>query len=276
MQNPARPNWEAMLHEALTEPGRLSECYNIFHNYSMGNRILATVQLHARGMRLSPIASFNKWKELGRTVKRGEKALSLIMPVTIKKPAADTESGSEGSDGAEGESNLVTIFPMRPNWFSLDQTEGAPYTPPEIPPWDKDAALAALGIAEIPFEDLNGNAQGYAYPKAKRVAINPVAALPWKTRFHEIAHCLLHGAEAHMIDGSALTRDVKEMEAESVAYLCCASLGLPGLIESRGYIQCWLGPQSKERSKDFARRSSIRIFSAADKILKAGQPRQEA
>jgi hypothetical protein len=100
------------------------------------------------------------------------------------------------------------------------------------------------------------------------LAINPLAALPWKTTFHEMAHCLLHSAEAQMADGNLLTRDIKEAEAESVAYLCCATLELPGLEQCRAYIQDWLG--SSEQSEAFGKRSAARVFSAANKILKAG------
>lgn len=36
-----RPDWVNMLKDALSVPGRLSEAYSMFHNYSLGNRILA-------------------------------------------------------------------------------------------------------------------------------------------------------------------------------------------------------------------------------------------
>ena len=71
-----------------------------------------------------------------------------------------------------------------------------------------------------------------------------------------------------MADGSSMARDIKEAEAESVAYLCCATLGLPGLEESRGYIQDWLG--STVQAEEFGKKSAARVFSAANKILKAG------
>jgi hypothetical protein len=45
---------------------------------------------------LSPIASFNRWKELGRHVKRGEKAITLCMPVTCKRVIK--EEGPDGND----------------------------------------------------------------------------------------------------------------------------------------------------------------------------------
>ena len=71
-----------------------------------------------------------------------------------------------------------------------------------------------------------------------------------------------------MSDGDLMQKDIKEAEAEAVAYLCCATLELPGLEESRDYIQGWLG--SKEQSDEFSKKSASRVFSAADKILKAG------
>jgi hypothetical protein len=266
-----RPDWGKLFAEALTSPGKLSEAYSVFHEYSLSNRILATIQLGMRGLPLAPIASFNKWKEQGRHVKKGEKAISLIMLLSMKSKAKGLMGEGDEADGGENKAGKrgFTIFVLKRNWFSLDQTDGAAYQPEvTIPEWDKAQALANLEITEECFAHLNGNVHGYAFPNEKRLAVNPLAAMPWKTLFHEIAHCLLHSQEAQMADGALMPKDIKEAEAESVAYLCCATLGLPGLEDSRGYIQDWLG--SSERSEEFARKRVTRVFSTADKILKAG------
>ena len=98
------------------------------------------------------------------------------MPLTRKKTNGDT-----------GEDELyITAFVWKPRWFVLAQTEGEPVSMPEIPEWNKERALAALGIEEIPFTHTNGNVQGYA--KKSQVAISPLAELPHKTLFHEVAH----------------------------------------------------------------------------------------
>ena len=93
--------------------------------------------------------------------------------------------------------------------------------------------------------------------------------MPHKTTFHEMAHVLLghtgdtvNGA-TH--DGADLPRNLREAEAESVAYLCLESLGLPGGQYARGYVQHWLG---RERIPEA---SCARIFKVADSILRAGQ-----
>lgn len=220
-------------------------------------------QMYERGMEIGPIASYNGWKKLGRQVNKGEKAIALWMPFT-KKSKTEEEGGKEDSR---------TFFTMRNNWFSYHQTspiegvEQADLTP-VTPEWNRAAALANLGITEVAFDSVNGNSQGFARPKLKQIAINPIAAMPWKTTFHEMAHCLLHGEVEELADASILTKDIKEAEAESVAFLCCAALGLPGLEESRGYVQTWL--QLGQGAEEFAKKSAARVFGAADKILKAG------
>ena len=255
-----KPDWNALLQEALSVPGTLSKAYSVFHNYSLGNAILASIQLGERGLPLAPIASFNRWKDLGRQVKKGEKALSLIMPVTMKR------KGIDGEDQEESVLGTFMIFLLKRHWFSVDQTEGEALSPEVVmPDWNKATALATLDILEVPFEMIDGNCQGYA--TGRSIAVNPVAALPHKTRFHELAHVILgHTAEHAMHDSERTPKDIREVEAESVAYICCAILGLPGLMEARGYIQSWLDGGS------IADKTAQRIFGAAEKILKAGRP----
>lgn len=254
MQN-KQPQWSAMLDEAVNKPGVLSKAYSTFHEFSIGNQMLAWGQLSDRGIPLGPIATYNRWQELGRQVKKGEKAIELVMPVTVNKK---DEAGEK-----TGES--FTWFTMKPRWFALSQTEGEDFAhEAKTPDWDAAKALEALGISEVRFESTSGNCQGYA--SGKTIAVNPVAALPHKTRFHELAHVVLgHTSEGTLQDDERTPRDIREVEAESVAYICVSLLGLPGQAESRGYIQHWLGGQ---RIED---RSAQRIFAAANKILEAGQ-----
>src|SRR5437870_13087375 len=87
-----------LLEEAVSKPGTLMKAYSLFWNYSLGNQILALIQANQRGISLGPIASFNRWKELGRHVKRGEKAIELCMPVTCKR--TDKEQGPDGNEAA--------------------------------------------------------------------------------------------------------------------------------------------------------------------------------
>jgi len=86
---------------------------------------------------------------------------------------------------------------------------------------------------------MNGNIQGFA--RRREIAVSQVAALPIKTTFHEMAHVILgHTESEKLIDLAQIDRNIREVEAESVALICCESLGLPGAEAARGYIQHWL------------------------------------
>ena len=254
-------NFSQILIEAIEKPGKLLEAYRAFHSYSLGNRILAMMQCEEMGLSISPIATFNQWKDKGRFVKRGSKALTLCMPVT--KKYSKTEKDITTKEETE-KSGTYTTFMYKKNWFLMSQTDGKELETDNINiGWDKEKALQLLDIKEISFESLNGNAQGYA--KNKEIAINPLAQLPIKTLFHEIAHIVLgHTDKEILSDNEDLTRNIIEVEAEATALLCLESLGLEGSDYCRGYIQNWL------KDDKLTEKNSQRIISAADKILKAG------
>ena len=250
-----KANFSQLLQDAVNQPGIISKCYSTFHGYSIGNQMLAYSQCMEREIPIGPIATYKKWSELGRQVTKDQKAIALVMPVTINKKDAAGEKTGE----------VFSMFTMRNNWFVLSQTEGDEYVN-EIttPAWDKAAALAKLDISEVAFDHSDGNCQGYA--SGRTIAVNPVAILPHKTRFHELAHVVLgHTTDEMMADSEKTPRDIREVEAEGVAYILCSVLDLPGLHESRGYIQNWLA------GAEVSDKSAQRIFSAANKILEAGK-----
>jgi hypothetical protein len=63
-------SWAALLDEAVKKPGFIHEAYSRFHNYSLGNQVLALFQCLERGIQPGPLAAWPKWKELGRFVKK--------------------------------------------------------------------------------------------------------------------------------------------------------------------------------------------------------------
>jgi antirestriction protein ArdC len=234
-----------------------------------------------RGIEPGPIHTFGGWLGLGRHVRKGEKAITLCMPVTVKRKAAKESSDLSAvriGDGAERQltgpggivpedqsATNVTLFLYKPHWFVLGQTDGEPYVPQELPQWSEANALYNLVIDRVAFVHPDGNCQGYA--AARTVAVSPIAALGHKTLFHELAHVILgHTGQGGTLDHETTTRSLREVEAECVALICCESLGLKGIPECRGYIQHWLGKES------IPERSAQRIFKAADTILKAGYP----
>jgi antirestriction protein ArdC len=257
------PKWSALLVEAVNKPGLIMKAYSKFHSYSLGNQLLVLVQCHMRGLQPGPMNTFPKWKQLGRHVKRGERALTLCMPITCKR--RDDESDN---DDAKGE-GIFTAFVHKARWFVLGQTDGVDFTPQVTPEWNAERALAAFNIERIAFDEIDGNIQGFAH--GRRVAINPVAQLPHKTLLHEIAHAIIHTSEGNFADSDKTPRNLREVEAESVALLCCEALGLEGAEYARGYIQNWLYHSTGFDASAILEKSAQKIFRAADQILRAGR-----
>jgi antirestriction protein ArdC len=254
------PTWAALLERAVNEPGTISSAYQQFHHFSLGNQLLCLTQCLARQIQPGPIATFPKWQSLNRHVKRGEKAITLCQPVTIKKR-------SEAMP--EQEEETIVRFVYRNAWFVMSQTEGQDIAPLQVPSWSKERALANLKIEEIPFDEIDGNVQGFA--RQRQIAINPVAALPHKTLFHECGHILLQHTEAgEEREIADMPRSLKEAEAECVAMLVCEALGLPGAAESRAYVQHWWG-----QGNPIPEKSAMRILRVADQILRAGREENE-
>jgi len=265
-QQQSRADWAKILVDAVKEPGVISKAYSQFWNYSVSNQLLAWFQCMSRGLEPGPIHTFRGWSEVGRYVKRGEKAITLCMPVTVKRKVNDPlDEEPVRGDGTERMPETFTRFVYKPHWFVLAQTEGKEYVPVELPEWNERRALDALHIARIPFRHTDGNAQGYAVDR--QVAVSPIAFMPHRTLFHEIAHVVLGHTEElrRMDDGDEETpRDIREVEAECVSLICCQSLGLSGAAFSRAYIQHWL------KGQPILERSAQKIFRAADEMLRIG------
>ena len=169
------PSWSELLETAVTHPGVVSLAFSKFHSYSLGNQLLALVQCRQRGIQPGPIATFMRWKDLGRYVKKGERAIVLCMPIS-HKGTKTVERETDGKIEKQEWEFAYTRFVYRNHWFVLAQTEGAEFKSEPIPAFDTDQALANLDIKRAPFTMLDGNVQGYA--RNREVAINPLAEQP--------------------------------------------------------------------------------------------------
>jgi hypothetical protein len=253
--------WGELLQEAVEKPGRVLEAYTAFHNFSFGNALLALEQCIRRNLQPGPLNTYHGWLERKRQVRKGEKGITLCMPMPFKRATR-----TDGVQDETAESKTCYAFRFRPYWFVLAQTEGEDTSIPPTPGFDRDTALCALNITRAPFDELNGNIQGFAH--GREISVNPLAALPHKTTFHEIAHIVLgHTTSEKLVDSEQTARHIREVEAESVALICCETLGLEGTDFCRGYIQHWL-----KTEKEIPNQSAARIFAAATSILKAGAP----
>jgi hypothetical protein len=249
--------WDKLLEEALTAPGNLTGVYDRFHDYSITNMMLFLMQ----GIR-EPVASFSRWKSLGRHVLQGARAKEVIVPLLVKEPAPEDEPLEEKRERV---ARLIGFKVVRAV-FALSDTAGAELPPIQLPGWDTQTALDKLSVRQVPFESTNGNVQGYS--QGVEIAINPVAVHPEKTLMHELGHVVLGHTLPHAFDDYQAHRGMKEFQAEATSYLVLNELGRlddEAAAHSRGYIKHWLKDQTPP---DTAIRQ---VFTAADRILKAGR-----
>jgi hypothetical protein len=253
------PGWSEILMQAVMRPGKLHDGYRAFYNYSFGNQQLAQIQCHLRKLEVGPISTYNTWKERGRHVRQGEKALVLCMPIPIYKDR-------QGNPIPEGADPYV-IFKYLARWFVYAQTDpmedwqGPPWEAEPLPDWDRARALATLEVTETSFQDFDGNTQGYSIPDKKLLAINPFAKFPYKTTFHELGHILLDHSHSDK-------HCINEVEAELIAYLTCHTLqvDVDGLESARAYTQRYLGAYVLDD------KMAQRVFRVVTRVIESGHP----
>ena len=255
-----------LLRNALEMTGTLADCFRQFHNYSFGNQLLLWSQFSERGQKPCPVATFKKWKELGRSVKKGAKAMCMIMP-SRKQYEIEEEDGTK---------KVVSfpIFFLRNYWFPLSDTEGESNVEArlETPVFSLSRILDNLGIKRVEYQMVSGNCQGYCEKATGNIAINPLAAHADMTAIHEIAHSLLHcGKNAEEGDVHD-EQGYHEAEAESTALIVGSIMGILSERErsdSVGYIKRWMSSVKGLDVDRLIEKSAKRIFGAVDRILKA-------
>lgn len=124
MAEQTKVDWPQLMNEALTAPGNLTGVYDRFWDYSFGNMMLFLMQ----GIR-EPVASYSRWKSLGRQVVRGARAKEVIVPILVnEKPSEEDEL----EEKRERVARLIGFKAVRAV-FTLSQTEGKDLPPVQIP-----------------------------------------------------------------------------------------------------------------------------------------------
>ena len=121
----------------------------------------------------------------------------------------------------------------------------------------------------VAFQPVEGSANGFYSPTAGEIVVDSTLSekQSLKTLIHETAHALLHNPEA---SSSQSTRETKEVEAESVAYVVCQYFGLDTSGYSFGYIAGWSsgkGTPELKASLENIRNTSNEIISNVEQIL---------
>jgi len=209
-----------------------------FHNYSFGNVLEIARQMPTA----TRVAGFWTWKNLGRSVKAGQKGIRILAPIVGVRRKEEEEAQKDIT-----KQNERVLLGFRNAYvFDVSQTDGV-----ELPamreisgdPGENLERLAAFvrgrGI-QLSYNENIAPALGMSY--GGRIALLPgqSKAEEFSTLVHETAHELLHKAERR----TATTKTVRETEAEAVAFVVGKAVGLVTGSASADYIQLYHGNAS--------------------------------
>lgn len=240
-----------------------------FTDYSARNTMLINLQKpHA-----TFVASYGKWKMLGRQVNKGEKGIVIFAPVPhetnqcsiIQTPVLDKQGNQVfNNDGTAKtqtiEKPLTDISFKKVYVYDVSQTSGkeiprlAEELTGDIDLAKKEAVFMALQkVTGIDFEflDIKSGANGYYNSSSNCIVIKSGMsdAQTLKTAFHETAHKLLHDPKSEIVTVKS-PRNEKEVQAESVAFMVAEWLGLDTSEYSFPYIASWSDGKQLEQLRD--------------------------
>jgi hypothetical protein len=222
-----------------------------FHRYSFHNVCLIASQRPDA----TRVAGFHAWRLLNRFVRKGEKGIVILAPIVGRR-----------SDIDEDDSKRVIGF-RAAYVFDVAQTDGEPL--PEVATASGDPgartsalrnAIATCGITIEDADTLDG-ALGMSCGGRIQIVKGLAPAEEFVVLVHEFAHDLLHRSA----DRPA-SRDVRELEAEAVAFVVGEAVGLDVRDAARDYIHLYRG------DRDALLKSLDRIQGTASVILRMCEP----
>ena len=229
-----------------------------FTDYSARNTMLINLQ--------SPhstfVASYGKWRKLGRQVNRGERGIVIFAPVIREVDKySEVKIDEDGTEETKTVKKPFTEITFKKVYvYDISQTSGkeipslADELTGDIDDARKEAIFTALRkVTGIDFEfvDIKSGAKGYYNSAANRIVIKSGMsdAQTLKTAFHETAHKLLHDPKLEIATVKA-ARNEKEVQAESVAFMVSERLGLDTSEYSFPYIASWSDGKELEQLRD--------------------------
>lgn len=223
-----------------------------FHRYSYGNVVLILSQCPEA----SQVAGLRTWNKFGRSVKRGERGIQILMPCSYTKREKQDATVEEQVLDESGQpvrgAVAISHLSFKVGYvFDVSQTEGQEL-PDIVCELSGDveqyeavcAALREVSPAPIKFGYLPDGVRGSYDHADQEITIRPAMsqAQTIKTMVHEITHSKLHALP--VVNGIAIgnhekDRGTREVEAEGVAYVVCQHFGIDTSEYTFGYVAGW-------------------------------------
>ena len=241
-----------------------------FHNYSFGNVLEIARQMPTA----THVAGFWAWKNLGRSVNAGAKGIRILAPIVgVRQKKAE-----EAEKDITKQNERVLLGFRNAYVFDISQTNGVDLPTMQEVSGDPGESfdrlgrfLKAQGIQLVYSDDLKG-ALGKSYGGRIAILRGQSKAEEFSTLVHEAAHEMMHKAERR----TATTKTVRELEAESVAFVVGKAVGLITGTASADYIQLYQGNASMlAESLEVIQQTANVILAALEPPVEAGATTDE-
>lgn len=255
-----------------------------FHKYSLANTWLIFIQ----NKNATKVAGFNKWKKLNRKVKEGSKAIYIWFPMKTKVDdvSADEIQTPEIDNVLKGDksTSYETKYGLGPV-FDISDTEPIDETGeiPETPKWYSDNepnAVADELVSRLKLfmdshnikltkDDASGGEKGYSAGGHINLSSDVSGVAEASTLVHEIAHELLHWKKTSPLfveDEELRTREIEELQAESVSYVVLTHYNLPTKHHPT-YLALWRADGEKiKKNMDYITKAVQYIINGIDAV----------
>jgi hypothetical protein len=218
--------------------------------YSLRNQLLIAIDCHHRAITPTYVAGFRAFLALNRCVRKGEKAIHILAPVTVKQ----RDDHGEPTNEKKVLFRAVPVFDVSMT-DPLPGREPVPLTPPSEPITGDShqhliapltAHAATLGY-HVEIRDLPEHGPGgWCDPTRQHIT---VAAGPANRQVRILVHELAH---AHGLGYEQYGRERCEVLVDCVSYCVLGSLGLDISGESIPYIAGWGEDGALDAIRDYA------------------------
>lgn len=260
----ARAVLEAGLADVQDDPEALAAFLAFharFHDYSLSNAVLIWCQRpsarHCMGYRA--------WQKHGRQVRKGERGLTILAPVTRKRTEGDVAAGADPA-AANGDGERSVVGYRAATVFDYAQTDAAKegaltYVPPapRLDASDPDGLAQALAsvagaIGYAVQYDEAGYADGRCSFARRQIRVNPTLSPADRAAVlcHELAHALAHDPRDRVSGDPGITTEQREIQAEGAAFVALAALGLDTARASLPYLKGWAGSDHEVLRRELA------------------------
>lgn len=249
------------------------------HRYSFGNVAL----VHLQNPNATMIAGYRAWLAMGHQVRRGEKAIKILGPVTRRVELVDRVTGEPIRDAYGRPQFVRQLTGVRPvSVFDASQVDPPVELPPEpkllrgeAPPglWDSLAELVDAEGFTLTRGDC-GSANGYTDFVGREIRVRDDVddAQSVKVLAHELGHALNPPESGEVYIGACRGR--QEVIAESVAYVVTRAHGLDSGQYTFNYVAGWASRAATPEHgiEAVVAETGARVIAAADKILAHTKP----